>query len=66
VCRFFDIDPSVALHKTNGKFVRRFQYIEGRFREEERPLQKDQFDHMERYWQEAKLQERAEHSGSSE
>lgn len=57
VCRFFDIDPSVALHKTNTKFVRRFQHIEKRFRERELELSGDNFSEMERYWQEAKQDE---------
>ncbi len=57
VCRFFKIDPSVALHKTNAKFVRRFQHIEQRFRELELPLDGEHFEMMEQYWQEAKERE---------
>jgi tetrapyrrole methylase family protein/MazG family protein len=60
VCRFFDIDPSVALHKTNAKFVHRFQHIERRFRERQLPLDGEHFDEMERFWQEAKKTEQTE------
>ena len=65
VCRFFRIDPSVALHKTNAKFVRRFQHIEQRFREQELPLDGEHFERMEKYWKEAKEQEDGHHGSKA-
>ena len=52
--RFLDIDPAVALHKTNQKFVSRFRYIEDRMREDGMELSKEHFDTMDRLWEEAK------------
>ncbi|MFO7850275.1 MAG: nucleoside triphosphate pyrophosphohydrolase, partial [Spirochaetia bacterium] len=52
--RFLKIDPAVALHSTNQKFVRRFQYIEEKMEMEGKELSKENFALMDRLWEEAK------------
>ncbi len=54
IARFLGIDPESALRKTNQKFVRRFQYIEERLREEGKDFKQSNLEEMERLWQEAK------------
>lgn len=54
--RLYDIIPENALEKTNKKFIRRFNYIEQRVRQEGRKLKDLTLDEMEALWQEAKSQ----------
>ncbi len=54
IARFLGIDPETALRKTNRKFVRRFQYIEERLRQEGKDIRGSNLEEMERLWQEAK------------
>lgn len=52
--RFLNINPENALERTNKKFIRRFQYLEGRAKEQDRSLKDMSLDEMEEIWQEAK------------
>lgn len=52
--RLVNINPEDALERTNKKFIRRFQYMEKRAREMNKPLQDMNIDEMEILWQEAK------------
>lgn len=52
--RFIDVNPENALERTNQKFIRRFQFIEGKARETGRSLQDMSLEEMESYWQQAK------------
>ncbi|MDR3161742.1 MAG: nucleoside triphosphate pyrophosphohydrolase [Spirochaetaceae bacterium] len=54
LCRFLKVDPSVALQRTNAKFIRRFGYMEQRMKAEGRSLGRENAALMERYWEEAK------------
>ena len=54
LCRFLKIDPSMALVRTNAKFVRRFQYVEKKCKEDGVTMDKTALDVMERYWNAAK------------
>ncbi len=54
LARFLEIDPAVALHKTNQKFVERFKYIEENMKADGRELSKENFTLMDRLWEEAK------------
>jgi XTP/dITP diphosphohydrolase len=47
--RFININPENALEKTNKKFIKRFQYLEEKAREDGKALQE-----MDVYWNEAK------------
>jgi len=54
LCRFLKVEPSVALRRTNGKFVDRFKYVEKRMKENGQEMKKENLDIMDRYWNEAK------------
>jgi len=54
LCRFLKVDPSVALRRTNSKFVERFQYMEKKMKETGQELKKENLDVMDKYWNQAK------------
>ncbi len=58
VARFLRVDPETALNATNGKFIRRFRYVESEARRRGRSLQEMKLEEMDLLWAEAK---RAEH-----
>lgn len=52
--RFLNINPETALERTNKKFVKRFQYLEGKAQERNTPLSDMSLAEMDIFWQEAK------------
>jgi len=54
LCRFFDIEPSVALQRTNTKFTERFKYVEKRMKENRQEMTPQNLTVMDKYWDEAK------------
>lgn len=52
--RFIDINPENALEKTNKKFIKRFQYLEQKAKENGKQLQDMTLAEMDVYWNEAK------------
>ena len=52
--RFVNINPEDALEKTNRKFIQRFNYIEQKAKEQEKPLSEMTLEEMEELWQQAK------------
>ena len=52
--RLYDIDPEMALERTNKKFIHRFNHIEQRATEASIPLKDLTLERMEEWWQEAK------------
>ncbi len=54
ISRFLNIDPALALHKTNEKFARRFRSVEAGMRQEGLPMDGQHFEEMDRFWEEAK------------
>lgn len=52
--RFTNINPEEALEKTNRKFIKRFQHLEARSKEEGKQLGEMTLDEMDAYWEEAK------------
>jgi tetrapyrrole methylase family protein/MazG family protein len=54
LCRFFSIEPSVALQRTNIKFTERFKYVEKRMKETSQEMSSQNLDVMDKYWNEAK------------
>lgn len=54
MARFLKVDPEQALRKTNGKFRRRFGYVEQRLREQSKTLEGSTIAEMEELWQQAK------------
>jgi XTP/dITP diphosphohydrolase len=52
--RFININPEDALEKTNRKFIKRFQYLEDKARENGQQLQEMTLAEMDIFWNEAK------------
>jgi XTP/dITP diphosphohydrolase len=52
--RFININPENALEKTNKKFIKRFQYLEEKAKENGKALQDMTLAEMDVYWNEAK------------
>ena len=57
LCRFLKVEPSVALRRTNEKFVKRFKYVEKKMKESNSEMNKDNLKIMDTFWNEAKEQE---------
>jgi tetrapyrrole methylase family protein/MazG family protein len=56
VTRFLGIDPSVALHRTVGKFSARFRFVEKAMAAEGRPLEAGESPRMNELWERAKAE----------
>jgi tetrapyrrole methylase family protein/MazG family protein len=54
LCRFLKVDPSVALHRTNSKFIRRFKYVEKEMKESGQEMKKENLEIMESFWNKTK------------
>lgn len=54
--RFLNLNPENALERTNKKFIKRFQYLEGKAKELNKSLKDMTLAEMDVYWNEAKLQ----------
>jgi tetrapyrrole methylase family protein/MazG family protein len=54
LCRFLKVEPSVALQRTNVKFVKRFKHVEQRMKEAGREMKQDELPVMDKFWEEAK------------
>lgn len=52
--RYQNINPEDALEKTNQKFIRRFNYMEQKIKEQGKALADCSLDEMDKYWNEAK------------
>ncbi len=52
--RFLKINPENALERTNKKFIKRFQYLEAKSKEKNKPLKDMTLAEMDIYWEEAK------------
>ncbi|WP_263141213.1 nucleoside triphosphate pyrophosphohydrolase [Pseudomonas sp. RIT-PI-AD] len=60
LARHLAVDPETALRAANGKFERRFRFIEARLREAGRAVEGTGLDELEALWNAAKRQERGE------
>ncbi|HZH52202.1 MAG TPA: nucleoside triphosphate pyrophosphohydrolase [Microvirga sp.] len=58
LARHFDVDPEMALRRTNAKFERRFRSIEQALQRRSRTLEEASLDEMEELWVAAKEAER--------
>ncbi len=54
VARFLDIDPAIAMQRSNEKFERRFRFVEKKMGTD--AMGPDQFDRMNELWDQAKQQ----------
>lgn len=52
--RFLKINPENALERTNKKFIKRFQYLEGKAKESGKTLREMTLAEMDVFWEEAK------------
>ena len=52
--RFLKVDPENALERTNKKFIKRFQYLEGKAKDLGKSLKDMTLAEMDVYWEEAK------------
>jgi XTP/dITP diphosphohydrolase len=52
--RFLQVDPENALERTNKKFIKRFQYLEGKAKQQGKALKDMTLAEMDVYWNEAK------------
>ena len=59
LARHLKVDPETALRGANGKFERRFRFIEQALREAGRPIEDCTLDELDALWGEAKKQEKA-------
>lgn len=53
--RLYGIDPEKALHRTNEKFINRFNYLEEQTISKGKSLHEMSLDEMETIWQQAKI-----------
>lgn len=53
--RLYGIDPEMALERCNKKFIRRFDNVERRAAEGNKPLKEYSLEQLEEWWQEAKV-----------
>ena len=60
--RFIKINPDAALERTNQKFIKRFNYLEGKAQGMGKALDQMSLDEMESLWREAKNQSSSETS----
>jgi len=54
--RFIDIDPELALERTNKKFIGRFKYLENEVKRLKKNLTEMSLEEMDKIWDESKLQ----------
>ena len=52
--RFLKVDPESALERTNKKFIKRFQYLESKAKENNKDLRDMTLREMDVFWEEAK------------
>lgn len=52
--RFVNIDPETALERTNIKFIKRFQYLEEKAKQDGKSLEEMTLEEMDVYWNDAK------------
>lgn len=55
--RLYGLNPDTALEKTNGKFRRRFGYVEEKAKEQGRNIKELTLEEMDALWNEAKITE---------
>lgn len=58
LARHLKIDPETALREANGKFERRFRFIEQALRDTHRPMEDCTLEELDALWGEAKRQEK--------
>lgn len=62
--RTYGINPDNALEKTNRKFIRRFNYVEAKSKEQGRKLKEMSLAEMDQLWDEAKAIEKTQNDNA--
>lgn len=57
LCRVLKIDPSLALNSTNNKFIKRFNTMENKLKQENRTLKEEKLKNMDKIWNQIKSNE---------
>jgi tetrapyrrole methylase family protein/MazG family protein len=57
LCRYLKVEPSVALQRTNTKFVKRFAYVEQEMKKAGYEMKKENISLMDELWEAAKTLE---------
>lgn len=57
IAKFYQINPEIALGRTNEKFIQRFKQIEESVRQEGKELSEMSLKQLDKYWEEAKRKE---------
>ncbi len=55
LCRSLDVEPSLALRRTNGKFTARFMHVEKKMKENGLEMKPENLSAMDQFWNEAKI-----------
>ncbi len=58
VARFLKFNPEEALRKATNRFIHRFYFLERQAAQQGRPISECSDEELDRWWEEAKLQER--------
>ncbi len=56
--RFLKINPEEALRYSNNKFIKRFEYLESKLKEEGKNLEDTPLEEMDKYWEKSKEEEK--------
>lgn len=59
VARFLNCNPEEALRKATNRFIRRFNFLEEKAAQEEREIKECSDEELDRWWEEAKVEERS-------
>jgi tetrapyrrole methylase family protein/MazG family protein len=54
LCRYLKVEPSVALRRTNSKFIHRFKYMEKMMKETGQEMKRENLGLMDQHWNDAK------------
>ena len=54
LCRYYEVEPSIALRRTNSKFTERFKYVEQKMKENGHEMKAENLAIMDQFWNEIK------------
>jgi tetrapyrrole methylase family protein/MazG family protein len=54
LCRYCEVEPSLALRRTNSKFINRFKYVEKKMKETGQEMKQENLELTDQYWNDAK------------
>lgn len=64
--RLYGIDPTIALHRSNEKFSRRFRHVEARMKARHLAMSPENMAQMDEFWDEAKRAEDGARAGNAQ